>query len=37
MLSFKNKGTENRLVVWLFAGMLIGEVVLAFAIVMLRS
>lgn len=36
MLSFKNQETENKLVVWLFAAMLIGEVVLAFALVMLR-
>lgn len=37
MLSFKNKKAENKLVVWLFAGLLIGEAVLAFALVMLRG
>jgi hypothetical protein len=37
MLSSGNPGSENKLVVWLFAGMLIGEVVLAFALVMLRA
>jgi hypothetical protein len=37
MLSFKNRQGENKMVVWLFAGLLIAEVVLAFAVVMLRS
>lgn len=36
MLSLKNKESGHKLVVWLFAGMLIGETVLAFALVMLR-
>lgn len=36
MLSFKDD-PENKLIVWIFAGMLIGEVVLAFALIMLRT
>lgn len=37
MLSYKKREAENKLGVWLFAGVLIGETVLAFAFMMLRT
>ncbi len=37
MLSLKKRQAENKMIVWMFAGMLIAEVVLAFAVVMLRA
>ncbi len=37
MLSHRKRESENRIIVWLFAAMLIAEALLAFAVVMLRG
>ncbi len=37
MLSYHDRDKKSQVLGWLFAAMLIGEVVLAFALVMLRG
>jgi len=37
MVSHKKRGAKNKLIVWLFACVLIAEFVLAFAVVILRA